>query len=223
MTAMPPAFTQADVDAGAASYRGLGLKLYDSFVLGLNTRYAWKCPNERIVRLYDENVSANHLDIGVGTGYFLDHCRFPSANVRLGLMDLSSESLQHTARRLERFHPETYLANVLEPLAVKAPFDSVGLNYLLHCLPGTMQTKRAVFRNVAAVLEPGGVVFGATVLQGGVNHNWLARKMLVSLNEKRIFTNLHDDVAGLRDNLAAHFSEHEVEVVGGVGVFRGRL
>ncbi len=37
--------------------------------------------------LYDQYVSANHLDIGVGTGYFLDHCRFPAANPRLALMD----------------------------------------------------------------------------------------------------------------------------------------
>ncbi|HKR66177.1 MAG TPA: class I SAM-dependent methyltransferase, partial [Thermoanaerobaculia bacterium] len=172
---------------------------------------------------YDENVTNNHLDIGVGTGYFLDHCKFPSGNVRLGLMDLSKESLEFTAKRLARFHPETYLANVLEPLEVAAPFDSVGLNYLLHCLPGTMQTKSTAFRNIAAILKPGGVIFGATVLTGGVEHNWLAKKMLVTLNEKKIFTNLHDDVDGLREALSAHFTEHDVEVVGGVGVFRARL
>ncbi len=206
----------------AAVYNGLGLAVYDSFVLGLNTRYAWRCPIPRIVALYNKHVTSNHLDIGVGTGYYVDHCKFPSSNIRLGLMDLSPHSLDRAARRLSRFKPETYLADILNPLVVKGPFDSVGMNWLIHCLPGTIGSKQTAFTNVRSVLKPGGVLFGATVLQGGIEHNWLAKKMLASLNEKGIFSNAQDDVEGLRRVLADSFSESSVEIVGGTGIFWAR-
>jgi SAM-dependent methyltransferase len=207
-------------EAAAAVYQGLNLAVYDSLVLGLNTRFTWRCPNSRIIELYKANLTANHLDIGVGTGYFLCHAGFPPGKVRLGLLDLSPASLALSAKHLARYKPENYLANVLEPIRVAAPFDSVGLNYVLHCVPGTMETKRAVFRNVHAILNPGGVLFGATVLQTGVDHGWLARKMLPDLQRKGIFSNQHDDLAGLERNLGECFSTSSVDVVGSVAIFR---
>jgi len=211
-------------EAGAKGYTRLGLALYDPLVLGLNTNYTWKCPNRRIVELYDEHVSCNHLDVGVGTGYFLDRCRFPPGQIRLGLMDLNPNCIEKAAQRLARLRPETYLANVLEPLDIAAePFDSVGLTYLLHCLPGTLATKAEAFRHLKAFMKPGATLFGATVLQGDVTHSWFARRMLAKLNGKGIFSNTEDDLKGLRRSLEQHFPESVVQTVGAVGVFWARL
>ncbi len=42
--------------------------------------------------------------------------------------------------------PETYVRNVLETIDFDgAKFDSLGVNYLLHCLPGDMATKARAF------------------------------------------------------------------------------
>lgn len=217
--------TQAREQAwkGAKGYTKTGLAVYDSFVLGFNTSLVWKCPNAVLLDLYNRHVSGNHLDIGVGSGYFLDHCRFPIEQPRLALMDLNPLCLRHCARRVRRYRPETYEANVLEPLPSEmAPFDSVSMTYLLHCLPGTIRTKSVVFEHVRAVMTPGAVVFGASVLQGGVAHGWLARRMLASLNEKQVFCNAQDDLDGLQHVLTAQFSTAHVEAVGGVGVFWAR-
>ncbi len=90
-------------------------------------------------------------------------------------MDLNPNSLAVAARRLARYHPETYLRNVLDPIQIDAPpFDSVGIANLLHCLPGTMATKKVVFDNLKAVLNPGGTLFGCTVLWKGVKRSPLA-------------------------------------------------
>jgi hypothetical protein len=77
------------VEAGQAVYSTSTLALYDWFVLGVSNRFVWNCQSEHILALYDRYVTANHLDVGVGTGYFLAHCRFPHDRPRLGLLDLN--------------------------------------------------------------------------------------------------------------------------------------
>ena len=97
---------------------------------------AWKCPARRILQHHDEHISVNHLDVGVGTGYFLDKCRFSSEAPRVALMDLNRDCLAVAERRIARYRPETYQANVLEPVVFDAPrSDSIGMSYLLHCVP----------------------------------------------------------------------------------------
>jgi hypothetical protein len=69
--------TPEEVAAGHAFYTRRSLAIYDMAILGYFSRLAWRCPARRIVEHYNLHVSANHLDVGVGTGYFLDHCTFP--------------------------------------------------------------------------------------------------------------------------------------------------
>src|SRR5579871_5854730 len=96
--------------AGAAVYSKRILSVYDVLVLSISNTLAWRCPSARILDFYNHNISANHLDIGVGTGYFLDKCEFPSATPRLALLDLNPNSLSASARRLVRYRPEAHLA-----------------------------------------------------------------------------------------------------------------
>ncbi len=209
--------------AGAAIYSRAALSVYDIYVLGFSNKFAWRCPSRRLLAHYNAHVSDNHLDIGVGTGYFLDKCRFPSAAPRLVLLDLNSNSLEATANRLKRYQPETVQANVLEPLPALAPgFDSVGLNYLLHCLPGTMAEKAAVFDQLLTVVNPGGVIFGSTILGQGVRHNLLGRRLMALYNSKGIFGNRQDTAERLRQALERNFAEVDIEVVGCVAKFVAR-
>ena len=215
--------TREQVEAGHAFYTRRALALYNVAILGYFSRVAWKCPASRIVEHYNAHVSANHLDVGVGTGYFLDHCRFP-ATPRLALMDVNPNCLEVAAPRVERYAPEVYRANVLEPIELGVPkFDSVGLNYLLHCLPGNIRAKAVVFGYLRALANPGAVIFGATLLSGGVPRNWLARKVMDRNNANGIFSNADDDLDGLRWVLSEHLNRSEIEVVGCVSAFSGRL
>jgi hypothetical protein len=212
------------VEAGAAFYTRRSLAVYDPMILGFFCRVAWKCPAPRIVEHYDANVTANHLDVGVGTGYFLDHCRFPADRPRLGLMDLNPTCLEVAAQQVERYLPETYEANVLEPVTIDAArFTSVGMTFLLHCLPGTIAEKAVAFDHVRPLLEPGAVVFGATLLQGGVERSWYARQVMARNNRHGIFHNEHDDLDGLRRELTSRFTDVTVETIGCVGVFSARV
>ena len=215
--------TQEQVIAGQAVYTRRTLQAYDLVVLGLSNRCIWNCPTSRLVAHYDRHISANHLDVGVGTGYFLDHCRFPSARPRIALLDLNQATLDFAAHRIARYTPERYRASVLEPLPPDVPkFDSVGLNYLLHCVPGTIESKAAAFDHLQALMNPGAVIFGSTLLQGGVRRSWAARRLMALYNRKGIFHNEADHLEGLTQALHARFNKVEVETTGCAALFSAR-
>ncbi len=91
------------------------------------------------------------------------------------MIDLKQNALDFTTQRIGRYQPQTYLRNVLEPIAFEdAKFDSVGINYLLHYLPGSMESKAVAFDYLKTLMNPNGVIFGSTLLQGGISRNWLA-------------------------------------------------
>jgi SAM-dependent methyltransferase len=211
------------VDSAISLYTRKLLFVYDWLLLGGNCRFLWRCPAHHLLKLYNENVTSNHLDIGVGSGYFMDKCRFPSPRPRLVLMDLNHNSLNMAGKRLARYKPETYHRNVLEPFNLDIPpFDSVGIMNLLHCLPGDMKTKGVVFRNISEVLKAEGVLFGSSIMYKGLKKNPMAGKILDMVNRRGIMTNLEDTVDDLKESLDRYFTESSVNVIGYEVLFRAR-
>jgi hypothetical protein len=209
---------------GQAIYSRNVLAIYDFLVLGVSLRFAWRCPASLVLDLYSRHVSANHLDVGVGTGFFLDRCRFPPAHPRLGLMDVNPICLEVAGKRVARYAPEVYQNDVLEPIRLEVPkFDSASLSWLLHCLPGSIATKGNALWRLKGLLNPGAMVFGATLLHGGVRRNWLARRLMSLYNATGIFSNSRDDLVGLSDMLMVHLHEPSVRVVGCAALFSGRI
>src|SRR5262249_35077447 len=102
-------------------------------------------------------------------------------------------------------------------------FDSLSMTFLLHCLPGGMRSKSVVFRHLTPLLNPRGVLFGATLLQGGVQRGWPARRLMAAYNSRGIFSNAGDDLDGLQAVLREHLSEVQVEIAGCAALFSGRL
>lgn len=211
------------VRAGQAIYTKRTLNLYDFVVLTVSNPWIWKCPTPRLIDHYNRHVTDNHLDIGVGTGYFPDKCDFPSDHPRIGLMDLNPDTLAYASARIMRYRPEVYAHNVLEPLIQEIePFDSIGVNYLLHCVPGSIETKAVMFDHLKPLMNPGATVFGSTLLQGGVRRGALAKRLMAVYNKKGIFSNTEDTLEGLEAALKQRFSDVSIEVVGCAALFSAR-
>ena len=216
--------TKEQVQAGQAAYTPRMLSIYNFLILRVIVPYIWECPIDNVIKLYNANISSNHLEIGVGSGYFLDNCKFPSDNPRLALMDLNPNSLKFTAEKVSRYKPEIYRGNILEPIETDMEkFDSIAINAVIHCLPGTMSTKLVVLDHRKALLNPGGVVFGSTILNIGVKQNLLTKKFMKNFNNRRIFCNLEDDLSTLEEGLTERFSKSEVKVIGTVALFRAEV
>jgi hypothetical protein len=215
--------TDEDDRKGAAAYTPLALALYDWVVLGLSNSFVWQCSSRVILDFYNEHISDKHLDIGVGTGYFLDRCRFPSTSPKIALFDLNPNSLAKTAGRLRRYNPSCYMGNVLRPIDIGlSGFDSVALNYLLHCLPGNLGRKSIVFEHLKPLLNHGGVLFGSTILGRNVRRSFLAEKLMKTYNAKGIFNNLSDCQQDLDAGLSEHFEQYTIRMEGCVALFSAR-
>lgn len=208
---------------GVDVYGWAARHLYDALVLGVTNRLAWGCPAGRILSLYQEHVTANHLDVGVGTGFFLDRVTFPSSAPRLGLLDANAGCLVHAANRLERYSPQPFEANLLAPIELPGrPFDSIGINYVLHCLPGPMQRKAVAFDHLLPLLSPGGVVFGTTLLRRMPRLLPQTRLLMDLYNSMGIFGNDQDGPEDLRDALESRFVDVRVETRGAAALFSAR-
>ena len=209
---------------GAAVYNPLVLALYDAMVMGFANHHAWRCPTRTLLDWFEGHVSSNHLDVGVGTGYHLDRCRFPSDTPRVVLADLNPNSLRKTARRIRRYQPRSYQLDVLAPFAIpEEPFGSISMNYLLHCLPGRIPVKAVAFDHLLPLLNPGGTLFGSTILGVGRELTSVARASLAFYNRVGVMNNAGDSLADLERCLQSRFSRVELRVVGSVALFSGRL
>ena len=203
-----------------AIYTPSMLRLYDWVVHGFSNRFAWNCPTGRLIELYRDNLSARHLEVGVGTGFFIDRAN-PEAFDRLILLDINRHCLDRSARRLARYRPILHEANLLAPMELSVePVDSIGLTYVLHCLPGRMEEKLAAIDHLRPVMREGAVLFGATILGKDIAPNAVARPLLGLYNEKGVFNNRDDDLRSLTEGLRARFATVEIEKRGIVALFR---
>jgi ubiquinone/menaquinone biosynthesis C-methylase UbiE len=203
---------------GQAGYTPFLLAIYDPFVLGFMARAVWRCPTPPVVERYRKHLGHRHLDVGPGTGYFIEKAA-PPAGTEITLLDPNPNVLVRCSRKLAAMHPTTVEADVMKPLPVDGPFDSAALNFVLHCLRGPQSHKAVAIRNVAAVLEPDGVLFGGTVLGTAERHAPQARAILWAFNRKGDFDNLGDTAEGLRQILEESFQTVEIEVIGSAALF----
>jgi hypothetical protein len=212
----------AAIAAAHATYTPFMLSFYDRLVHGLSNRFAWRCPTEKLLDLYRNNLSSRHLEAGVGTGFFIDRAN-PRTFEQLTLLDINRHCLAQSAQRLARYQPLLCEANLLAPIAVELePADSIGLTYVLHCLPGRMVEKLKAIDHLRPVMSKRAVLFGATILGQGIEPNAPARALLRLYNAKGVFNNLDDDLTALSDGLKARFDQVDLETRGCVALFRAR-
>ncbi|ONF74393.1 class I SAM-dependent methyltransferase [Amycolatopsis keratiniphila] len=202
-----------------AYYRPGRLRFYDIVVLRLSNSLLWRCPTSELLRHYNRNVSAKHLDVGPGSGYYLDHCRFPETP-SVSLLDLNPSPLEFVSRRISRYMPQKIVADICEPFAeFKGSFTSVALNYVMHCLPDEDGRREVAFANIRRFLAPGGVFFGSTILGDRAPHSVISRRINEKYNTMGAFYNKNDSVERLKELLSAEFEDYEVKLRGTVALF----
>ncbi len=205
---------------GQKSYGPVLLGVYDWWVLGFMARRVWHSPTPSIIERYRRLFGHRHLDIGPGSGYCIDVAA--PEDMELTLLDPNRHVLDHCAKRLSRFKPALVEADVLKPLPVQGPFDSIALSFVLHCLPGPMEAKGMAIENAASVLDSEGVFFGGTVLGIDETHSSPARVFLKAVNRQGGFDNLGDTREDLETILSGSFDDVELDVVGSLALFTAR-
>lgn len=211
-------------EAGAAIYSPLVLRVYDWWVLGFSNRFLWRCPTKTILLpFFREHIGRRHLDVGVGTGFYLANAGL-SPGQEIGLLDLNENSLRAGAARLRHPNVRIFKQDVMQPSAspLDTGYDSISLFYVLHCLPGSMEDKEIAIANLRRYLSREGILYGATVLGDAAIHNRLGRLLMDTYNRKGIFSNRADSLAQLQRILKNQFGEVQVRQHNTVALFVAR-
>lgn len=206
---------------GNEIYTPLILKIYDAWVLGISNRYAWRCRTDKILlRHFQRHMGDRHLDIGVGTGFYIANIKDGSNNVTL--VDVNSNSLNFATKRIGRHRINRILQHdICHPLpdGENEQYDSVSMYYVLHCLQGGMNVKSSAIGHAARALTQNGTLHGATILGQNAGHNGFGRYLMRVYNRKGIFSNLSDSCNGLRSALEKYFDNVVIYQYGVVVVF----
>jgi ubiquinone/menaquinone biosynthesis C-methylase UbiE len=98
-------------------YSSAFLQIYGPVILGFYGDLVWRCPTSRLVQQYRQYIGNRHLDVGPGTGYFLEHARLPR-DTEITLLDPNPAVLAHAARRLSYLHPSRVESQATAPVTI---------------------------------------------------------------------------------------------------------
>ena len=158
---------------------------YDYFVNNLNCKYVWGCDSQNISYLYKANLTKNHLEIGPGTGFFLKDNNFKNLHlmdVNNDILFTSKENLKDNCKNISIYNHNIFK----EKNRMYMDVQSIGLSYVLHCVPGNLsESLNNLSNNITS--DNRVKVFGSTVI---LNDNKLISNLEINfLNNFGIFNN----------------------------------
>jgi hypothetical protein len=238
---------------GDAVYTPSVLEEYDRLVWGFNCPFLWRIHMEEVKGLYNDCVlrSRSHAEVGVGTGLFLRELNVPDALTEVVLIDSSYYSLEMCQASLKS-HPHyeysqvafrTLQGSILEPppYELRDKFDSVGANFLLHCLgggsgsgsgigggSGTTRALSEAVENLAAMVHPqhgtlfGTTILGQSILEDAERAGPAALETLQAYNDAGIFANLNHNFRDVSRVLHDTFDDVEIWRAGYCAVFKAK-
>ena len=199
------------------------LKHYDKIVNRINCLYVWKCSENYIINHYRNNISSYHLEIGPGTGYFLkkENLRKNFSIQQLTLLDVNENILNYSKQNLKNDYDHKIITVHQDVFSKKInkniKFNSVGINYVLHCIPGTLEN------NIDTLINNLGSsnynLFGSTLICDPLHMNPIAEYELILLNNLGIFNNSNDTYEQFIEYLNNNKIKHNILKIGYVAIF----
>ncbi|MEC9092472.1 MAG: class I SAM-dependent methyltransferase [Planctomycetota bacterium] len=205
---------------GAKVYTRTTLAFYDFLVHFVSNRLIWGCPTQRLIDHGTTHLTEDHLEIGIGSGKQLCHSAKKRKFHRLVIADVNPDCLQVACQTLRQFGPATLEVDLMDlDLRGHSPFRSIGLNYVLHCLPLDMEEKLAICDRLFEYgLRPGGVLFGATLFSHR-GQSWVSRLLMKAYNRKKVFSNETDCPSRFHQWCVQRASSFHFQKIGCVGFF----
>lgn len=199
------------------------LDYYDLFVNKINCKYVWQCSEKNIYNLYANNIQKNHIEIGPGTGYYLKP--YISNLNTLELIDINSNILRYANMRLNHPDLKKKIININlfkrnNSLKITNKVTSIGVNCVLHCVPGPIEINiDNLINNLKKENEQNKIIiFGSSVINDS-EKNILQDFELGLLNYFRIFNNKQDNEEKLINYFKQKKLEYKTTKVGSIILF----
>ena len=193
------------------------INVYDYLVNDINCKYAWRCPQKNIFNKYNKYLGRNHLEIGPGSGYFLKNKNINN----LTLIDINQDILNYSYNNLISNNYEIKIKNhniFNQELKLNSEFDSVGLNYVLHCIPGRIENNiDSIINNLKNKNDY--ILFGSSVLNDVNLQTRLSKLELIYLNKNKVFHNTNDYSYNLINYFNINNFNYNYKIIGNVILF----
>ena len=190
---------------------------YDYFVNNINCKYVWKCDQRYIKKLYANNITNKHLEIGPGTGYFIKKYQFNNlhlVDINQDILDNSKKNLSNSCQNI-KIHNQNIFENNNK---INEDITSIGLSYVLHCVPNNLDI--SIDNLVKNTKNDNQItIFGSTVIPN--KKDFLAMTEIYTLNTLGIFNNINHN----KDQLECIISKYngKIKHVGNVLLFNFTL
>ena len=198
---------------------------YDLLVNKLNCKYIWRCNYNIINSLYDRNISKHHLEIGPGTGFFINKFKFDNltlCDINQDILDYSFDNLKNNSKNISKINFNLFDNLSQTNLNKNVKFESVGANYVLHCIPGKIEDKLlTLVHNLKKINKSHKcVLYGGTVINDPYYNTFLSNALIKCLNHFKIFNNKEDFSYNIINNLEKHNIKFDYSIVGCVFIFK---
>jgi 2-polyprenyl-3-methyl-5-hydroxy-6-metoxy-1,4-benzoquinol methylase len=212
--------SQEAIEKAHKIYTGLPDWFYEIIVYRINTPFGWGARLADIDAFYKKHMSSNHLEIGLASSRFI--LNNAQSQQQVTLLDINPFNLKKSTEQLkEHYQIHAIEANILHPIETDKRYDSIALNYVLHCLPGdlSVNSKGICLKHLAHLLNKNGKLFGSTIIGQEVQHNAFGRFLMKKFNAKGIFNNHNDHIEDLRMTLESIFNQVEINQKGRLAFF----
>jgi ubiquinone/menaquinone biosynthesis C-methylase UbiE len=134
MTKQAPSPQQLNTESGVSVYSPAILRLYDFGVLGLSNRFVWQCPTKTVLLpFYKEHLGLKHLDVGVGTGFYIARAGLTRSH-QVSLLDLNENSLQAAAAQVKQARVRTFMRDVMQPSLNRRTLGMTPSHCFIFCI-----------------------------------------------------------------------------------------
>eukprot|EP01084_Bolivina_argentea_P277782 474383_1 len=210
-------------------------KFYDIAMSGI-VKYFYKHPREQQLSLYKKHMatSKHHLEIGCSSIYLPVHASNDNQSTKYYLLDIEQTPLisaqtDMIKNSIPKENIQLICGNALEINRISMPniiYDSVGISYVLHCIPTSLNEKLPLILNgLSTYMDENSIIFGSTICnpndinnKSNIHHRFFV-KWIQFLQYQWVMFNQNDFHSDLEKIFSQYFDEVSVERIGYASVF----
>ncbi|XOV79911.1 MAG: hypothetical protein ACFHVJ_02880 [Aestuariibacter sp.] len=187
--------------------------------------HVWKCPKKLLEKQFINNISLNHLEVGVTSGFDFTQRLKANNNLDIAYLDPDIKALKRAVKNSNHLKPRLYRGNLMYPWGLSdQKFSSINLNFVLHCLPGDFENKvNALCINTRSCLADDGTIFGSAILRDKLRSNPVSEYVIKRSNQTGIMNNEKDSYRKLERMLNYYFNDVNIKMVGYVVMFEAKM
>lgn len=185
----------------------------------------WKCPKQHLEQQFISNVTLNHLEVGVTSGFDFTKRLKANRNLNMVYLDPDAKALKQAGKNTAHLKPRLFQGSLVHQWGfTNQKFSSINLNFVLHGLQGDFEDKvNALCMNARSCLADNGKVFGSAILRDRISTNPVSEYFFKRCNRAGIMNNEKDSFRKLERMLNYFFTNVHITMVGYVVMFEGKM